>query len=439
VTRAEPTWLWLAILIPLGIVIALCSYWEPVMRDGWGHLTWYRQGNSLSLSSLYELAAGGWRYENPRLGQTVTTVLYDTGPLRIVLTTVISLGVFTLLTTMVLGRWPSPRRSDDAVAFVTVTAIAAWCVPQFGAMLFYRPFFGNYTTGLFLQLLWLVPYRLQLAAPRAWRVWWSPLLFVAGMAAGMCNEHVGPAFIAAGAVVVGYCVKRGDGVKLWMLLGLAGLIVGYTLLMVAPGHAARYGGLAQKASAMERVLDRGVVDNLRVIGVLGLYFAWAVPWGVLGVLGRRMASPAPMSPSTRAALIGLAAMGLITTLVLLGSPKIGPRLYLHSVALLACALAGVILAQLATARLRLACGVLSSAMLAVVAIRCIAIYRVVGPVGQARVAAIRSAAPGSTLVVPRYPIRKSTFFLGEDFEAPNLRAAIAADYGLAAIELAPAQ
>ncbi|MDX2086584.1 MAG: DUF6056 family protein [Kofleriaceae bacterium] len=434
----KATWLWLAILIPLGIVIALCSYWEPVMRDGWGHLHFYREGRTLDVATLWELAAGAWRYENPRLGQTVTTILHHDGPLHVIVTTTVALGVFTLLTTMALGRWLSLRRGEDALAFVTVTAIVAWCVPQFGPMLFYRPFFANYVVGLFLQLLWLVPFRLQLVEPRAWRVWWSPLLFALGLAAGMCNEHVGPAFIGAGALVTGYCVKRGDGVKPWMLLGLVGLIVGYALLMLAPGQTARYGGLAQQAGALERILDRGIAANVRVLGALGLHLMWALPWLVLGVVGRRVTSPAPLSATTRLAFFGLAAMGLLTTLVLLGSPKIGPRLYLHSVSLLACALAAGVLAQLATARLRLACAVLSSAMLAYIAIRCVAIYSAVGPVGQARIAAIRGAAPGATLVVPRYPAPKSHYFLGEDFEAPNLRAAIAGDYGLTAIELAPA-
>lgn len=438
-TRIEPgpraPWLWAAIVIPLGIVLAVCAHWEPVLRDGWGHLNWYRNGGTLDASAIYELVVGGWRYENPRLGQTVSTILYADGPLHVIATVALGLGLFTLLATMVLGRWPSVRRGDDALAYVTVVAIVAWCVPQFGPMLFYRPFLGNYTFGLVLQLAWLVPYRLQLAAPRAWRAWWTPLLFVLGAAAGMCNEHTGPAFLAAGLAVVVYSARRGDRVKPWMLVGLAGLAAGYVLLMIAPGHAARYDGLAQQAGAVERVLKRGIVENLKVVGVLGLHLVWALPWLALGLAARRRA--APLAAPTRAAIAGFAAMGLVITLVLLGSPKIGPRLYLHSVALVACALAAWVLAQLSTARLRLACGVVSAAIIGYVAVRCVVTYRSVGPVGEARLAAIRSAPAGTRLAVPRFTAGGDRYFLGEDLDEPELRARLATWYGLAAIDLTP--
>jgi hypothetical protein len=429
------TWSWAAILIPLGIALGICAYWEPVLRDGWGHLHWFREGGKLDAGSIYELVVGAWRYENPRLGQTFTTIVYGSGPIHVVSVIVLGLGMFTLLTTMVLGRRPSLRRTDDAIAFVTVTALVLCCVPKVGAMLFYRPFLGNYTFGLVLQLLWLVPYRLHLVEARPWRAWWSPLLLVLGVAAGMCNEHAGPAFIAAGAAVVGYGVARGDRIKPWMVAGLVGLVLGYALLMFAPGQSARYGGLAQQAGPIERVIERGVIDNLRVLGALGQNLLWTLPWLALGVVARQATPPAPLPRATRLAILGLATMGVLIGLVLLGSPKLGPRLYLHSVALLACAAATWLHAQLVDVRLRRVTSALSCVVIAYVAIRCVAVYRVVGPIGRARVAAIRFGPPGAKVVVPRYPVGAGHYFLGEDFTADNLRAALAQDYGLASIDL----
>lgn len=431
-TRA--TWLWAAILIPLGIVLGVCAHWEPILRDGWGHVHWFRTGGTLDLGTICELVVGAWRYENPRLGQTFTTILYGSAPAHVICVIVFGLGLFVLLTTMVLGRRPSLRRADDAAAFVTVTALVLASVPKIGSMLFYRPYFGNYTFGLVLQLLWLVPYRLHLVEARRWRAWWSPLLFVLGVAAGMCNEHAGPAFIAAAVAVVGYGVARGDRVKPWMIAGVLGLALGYVLLMFAPGQSARYGGLAQQAGPIERVLERGVVDNLRVLGALGQNLLWTLPWIALGLVARR-SSPAPLPRTTRLAIIGLAAMGLLTGLVLLGSPKLGPRLYLHSVTLVACAVATWLHAQLAGARLRRVTAALSCLVVAYVAFRCVAIYRVVGPIGRARIAALRDSPPGTKLVVPRYPADGDHYFLGEDFTAANLRAALAEEYGLASLDL----
>ena len=199
---------------------------------------------------------------NPRLGQTLTTLLYAPGPYHVIVTPILELGLFLLLTTIALGRRPSIHSANDALAFITVTAIFALCTPQLGPMLFYRPFTGNYTFGLVLNLLWLVPYRFHAAEPRGYRIWWAPLLLVLGVAAGMCNEHTGPAFIGLGVLAILWSVRRGDRIPPWMIAGLLGLLAGYILLMVAPGHDARYGGLARQAGMLESILDRGALENV---------------------------------------------------------------------------------------------------------------------------------------------------------------------------------
>ena len=42
---------WLAIVVPVTGVLVFCTYWEPVMRDGWGHHGWH-MFNDLSLRGL---------------------------------------------------------------------------------------------------------------------------------------------------------------------------------------------------------------------------------------------------------------------------------------------------------------------------------------------------------------------------------------------------
>lgn len=425
---------WGALLVALWIVLALCTFWEPVVRDGWGNVNWHRL-NKLDLESTWGLLKYGWLGSNPRLGQTVTTLMYTPGPYHVVFTPLLELGLFWLMTTLVLGRWPSVRRADDAMVFATVTAITALCTPQFGPMLFYRPFTGNYTFGLVLNLLWLVPYRLHVAEPRTWHWWWAPLLLVLGFAAGLCNEHTGPAFLALGTLAVVWSARRGHGIKPWMLAGLVGLLAGYILLLVAPGHDARYGGLAQQAGIAGRIVDRGLWGNLRIFAMLGLYMLAAVPWIVLGLVARRTSAPAPLTPLAKMALVALGAGGVFTTLVLLASPKVGPRLYLASVALIAMAITGWVVAQIGSKRARIACVALSGVVLLYVGTRCVLTYRAVGPVGAARLHRIHHDPRGTDIVVPRYPVKGGKWFLGEDFDAANLREALAADYMLKSISL----
>ena len=350
------SWAWLAVLAPLWLVMVACTRWEPIAYDGWNSIVWHRW-NRVEWGTAWDLIDYGWTYSNPRLGQLVTILLYTPGPYHPIITPLLELALFWLMTALALARWPSLRRADDALAFAVVVAITAACTPQLGPMLFYRPYTGNYLVGLAVSLAWLVPYRFRFAPGRGpGRWWWSPALLVLGFAAGMCNEHTGPAFLALGGLAVARSVRRGDGARPWMLAGLAGLLAGYVLLLVAPGNDLRYDGLARQAGILERIGDRGALEDLWLVTRLAVYAAWALPWLLLGVAARRIA-PAPPGEAAgreqRLAWIALAAAGELAALALLASPKLGPRLYFASVALVAIAIAGWLLPRLTTARLKL--------------------------------------------------------------------------------------
>nr|MDQ3370055.1 hypothetical protein [Myxococcota bacterium] len=169
----------------------------------------------------------------------------------------------------------------------------------------------------------------------------------------------------------------------------------------------------------------------------------------LGVLARYVprrrdaeltaASPGTPTVATRRALGVLAVAGLVCTLTLLASPKLGPRLYLASVALTGTAIAGAVCLQLRARWARTTCAVISAAVLAYGAWRCIATYRAVAPVGVARLHLLRDTPDGQRVVVPRYPVGPSRWFLGDDFLVESLRNALASDYGLTGVDLAPVE
>lgn len=427
-------WIWAALILPLWIVLILGTHWEPVLRDGWGNLHWH-DTHDVSLSSTWRLLLDGWLGSNPRLGQTVTTLLYAPGPYHVIVTPLGALALLYLMTALVLGRAPSVRRADDALVFATTTAIFALCTPQFGAMLFYRPYTGNYTFGLLVNLAWLVPYRLHVEAPRDGRWWWAPLLLVLGLAAGACNEHTGPAFFVLGAATVGWSARARHGIRPWMIAGLLGLAAGYVLLMIAPGHDARYGGLAKQAGLVGRILERGVAENLQIVFSLPFYLVWSLPWIALAWIAHRRTRPAPMPRSQVYALAALALAGVIATFVLLGSPKIGKRLYVHSVALVSMGLAGAVVAQLGAGWAKKAAAALAVIALVYVEVRCLVTYARVGPVGAERLAIIRAAAPGTRVVVPPFPLGAGTWFLGDDL--PSNWENTASMFGISAIKVGP--
>ncbi len=436
---------WAAVLVPLWIVLALCCHWEPVVRDGWGHVRWHRW-TGLSLESLWHAVEGGYLHNNPRLGQVVTTLQYTPGPWHVLFTPLLELAMFALLTTLVLGRRPSLRSTGDALVFATVTGMVVTCIPIVGQILFYRPYTGNYLFGFAMQLAFLVPYRLRaeraVNAPGGPRTWWRvPAMVVLGAAAGMCNEHTPPAVGAAALVAVIACWRRGDRAALaWMLAGLVGIAIGWLALIYAPGQEFRYNALATQASTLDRIADRGAAGDAWIIFRTLMYLGWSVPWLVLGAIARRRvpSSPAVSRARHRVVLVGLGA-AVLAAVTLLGSPKEGERLGFASCALAATAIASWVTAQLAPGWSRRACAVMAAVAIAFVCARCLyALHEVSGEFDD-RLAAILDAPKDATVVVHAYTVPRSRWFLGDDFVAPNARQYVADTFGVGHIDLAPAR
>jgi hypothetical protein len=432
--RSRAVWWWALLVIPLWGVLVLCAHWEPVLRDGWAHVEWFRDRAS-GLGSFYDFVRECYLRENPRLGQPLTLLSYAPGPYHMIVTPLVELAVLALLTAVALGRWPSVTRSEDALAAALVTAILAACQPQIGPILTYRPFTWNYVFGLGMNLWWLMPYRRERIAPLPVRWWRAPGSFALGIAAGMCNEHTGIAFGAMAALATLIAWRRG-GLRVWMIAGLVGLTAGYVILLTAPAQHMRYEGLAERAGLFARIVDRGVAENLRLFGAIALDLVLALPLLAIGLAQRPRPAPGPAADRGSHAVLALG--GVVCAVTLLASPRIGGRLYLASIALIGTGLTGWLVGRLTAVWARRTCALLAAVVLVWVSVRVVAIYRVVGPLGAIRRERVVHAPPGAAVTVPRYPFTQSRYFLGDDFEIREIREPTAKIFGLASVALEPA-
>lgn len=404
--RAVATWA--AVVVPLWVVLIVCTRWEAVQRDGWGHYLWHEHF-PLTWSSLYDFAKGAYTHNNPRLGQVATFLMFTPGPWNEIFTPLLELATFYLLVALVLGRWP--RTVDDALVFLVTVALLAVTAPQFGVMMFYRPYTGNYVFGLFVNLLFLIPFRFE-------RGRW-PLMLVLGFASGVCNEHTGPAVLGLAVAATYLMWRRDHRVRAWQLAGIVAMGAGGLALYFAPGQGIRYNGIAHQTLG-ELFGERGVYGNVEVVGLLVVYMLPALGWIAIA-LGARALSPSraarrPAYEQRRAEFAILAAAVVIAVTLLL-SPKIGPRLYFGSCALACAVVASMVMRQPRIARVVLVTG--SALVLAFVGMRCLTAYRVVGATWAARVDAALHDRP---LDLTPYPVKKSRWVFADDMELPEYRA-----------------
>jgi len=108
--------IWAAVVVPIWIVMVLCTHWEPVQRDGWGHLIWQRH-TGLTWSNLIDFARGTYVHNNPRLGQVATLLMFTPGPWHALVTPLPTTDALDALTipatcpTMCCGSCPRTAAS----------------------------------------------------------------------------------------------------------------------------------------------------------------------------------------------------------------------------------------------------------------------------------------------------------------------------------------
>jgi hypothetical protein len=432
-----------ATMAGLWTVYALFAACAVPLLDDWYQIDWLAQ-HALTPATLVDYVHYNYFHHNPRLGETFLLLGNASRAFHVVVTATVELVLLAAAFALVHGRWPGTRaeeRRADAVRLLILQAFVWAIAPRAGMLYFYRPFTTNYLFGLCFQLLLFVPYRFALVRAPRWPVLTTAAVVVLGWAAGMSNEHTGPAAIVALALLVVVLARRGGGVRAWMLAGLAALVVGYVMLFFAPGQSERYAGVATRTGPLTNVIDRGVEGTLDVLleqvrQAFPVVLALAIATLAAVARARRTGAPSPVLARPqigRIAAFVLAAATIVATLT--ASPLVGERLYFAPSFLVAMAALVVFeaLAESAPARRLLVAA--AGVFLVVYAGLAARVHAATYVDGTARVRALADTPPGEVATIPpfRFP-GKSVFALGDDLRAEYLRTYVARQiYGLGGI------
>ncbi len=98
---------------------------------------------------------------------------------------------------------------------------------------------SNYLYTTTLVLMFLLPYRISMEREvKANPIYFWPLMLVLGLVAGWTNENTAAAVATGLGLYLLYCLKERQ-LKLWQCLGYGAFLVGFALLVLAPGNRAR--------------------------------------------------------------------------------------------------------------------------------------------------------------------------------------------------------
>lgn len=436
--RAAPSRILHALFVVYVTATALHIGWvlahQPFVFDAW-NVAEDTGAQPITVERFFEFWWQQYTHSNPRVGQTFTYLGYKLEYFSVIAAPVAYLALSLAVFVLGAARWPSWRRGRDIALWTIAIGFIWFALPQVGMTLFDRAYGSNYFYTAAIQLWFLVPLRLVPNGRSSWRA--AAAYFVFGVIAGMCNEHTGPTLCAFMVGYAWWCRGKTQERPNLAWAGALGAIVGFAAIFLAPGQGERYDGLANRMTLFGRVVQRGIAGNLEILGDLVLAAAPLLALLVLVILTMRDDGDVRRIALRRArkfvSLVVVAAVVMAVTMFV--SPKLGPRFFYVSMALLLAAFIAVVDAVV-TRRGLVPLVLLAVAASAYAAARSVPLYDRVARAGEARIAALAAAPPGTVFVADAFEqIDDSWWFLGDDFRDVRKREMVARYFGLKGVVL----
>lgn len=229
-------------------LIAVCSLYAPYFSNDYRYMLIQGTHNDL-VTSFYDVLVSQYRHYFEWGGRTVDHVIAQTllwwgKPWQ----SIIQAGVYVLmiLTTVWLGLGVKPTLKLRLWPVVFTTLMFWLCIRNFGEVVINTVSSCNYLYSTLLIMLFMLPFRLSFKEDKCRSTWWMALLmFPFGILAGWTNENSGFAAVCVIGIYNLYLI-RARKITAWQVTGGIGLLIGYIILMLAPGNEARMVSMEDK-------------------------------------------------------------------------------------------------------------------------------------------------------------------------------------------------
>lgn len=260
-------------------IIALMSNLTPYFANDFRYMM--VQGTHDTVASFGDIIISQYRHYFEWGGRTVAhviaqTLLYWGKPASavaqalcyVVLVLFIYFNAFGIRPTLHLRFMP----------LFVITLLLFLQLRVYGEVVFNIVSSANYMWTTTLVLIFLLPYRISMAreVKASPLVLW-PFMLISGVIAGWTNENTAAA-VATGLGLYLLWNLRKQRLKLWQCVGYAGFLVGFALLVFAPGNQARLQSMEDKGfdavshsiGAIDIFLESLLVCSLLIIAIVYL-------------------------------------------------------------------------------------------------------------------------------------------------------------------------
>jgi hypothetical protein len=132
-------------------------------------------------------------------------------------------------------------------------------IPSFGQDILWITGSANYLWGMIIILLYLLPFRLRNeASSYKWQLK-AVLMFVGGIISGWTNESMSGAMILLIILYMFYYRFNKIKIPKWLYVGLIGSLIGFIVMLAAPGNYVRIESFATNVPFINRMISKFVL------------------------------------------------------------------------------------------------------------------------------------------------------------------------------------
>ncbi|MEN9919497.1 MAG: hypothetical protein RL662_1933 [Bacteroidota bacterium] len=208
-----------------------------------------------------------------------------------------------------------------SISILFIVFFLVWTLqPTFAETVLWITGSANYLWGTLIILLFLFPYRFNTGKipTKTKSVWASVVMLVGGVVAGWTNENTAAGMIVIILMCIVYYKYKKYDMSLWVYTGLIGAVIGYLIMIAAPGNFARAEGTSISPFLVTYRVLMATQNFVNYLGILNLGGA------ILLILHLKLSD----NGAKRQILpyIGIYFIGLLISIyIMAGSPGFPPR------------------------------------------------------------------------------------------------------------------
>lgn len=233
--------LWIVAILVCFSILLFLNILTPLISDDFAYSFVY--GENTLVASLQDIVKSQINHYYMWGGRSVVhfiaQVLLLLPPIVAdLLNTLIYMGYVFLIYCHIIGR------GKNSISLFILINLAIWFLqPVFGDTILWITGSANYLWGTFFILLFLLPYRyyngIQPKVPK--QILYTILLFLLGIIAGWTNENTAGAMILIVGIFFLYYRSVNWKIPVYLIAGLVGALLGYIVMIMAPGNFERAG------------------------------------------------------------------------------------------------------------------------------------------------------------------------------------------------------